>query len=203
MERMAQLLEDPSQSRLALAQIESSLKTIEARLDDTRRSLLYRDLDEAAGEGAEGDISAVAGLARALSDDVSVLKNAASASDSKTKDALEAVQDTLEAVVKRMAFLERDAELAAGAVSAPAEPPSRASRPAPTTLSPARVSGQPSFPHPRSPLNLSGRSTPPSPSRSRSGSLWPSNRQSSRSPGPSPPATRPAGGCSAGSPPAS
>jgi localization factor PodJL len=111
-DRIALLLEDPTHSRLALAHIESSLKAIEERLEDTRRTMLYRD-DDAAREPDHGEIDSVAGIARALSDDVSVLRNTTEASERKTKDALEAVQSTLEAVVKRMAFLERDAEASA------------------------------------------------------------------------------------------
>ena len=56
-ERIAQLLEDPTHSRLALAHIEASLKAIEERLDETRRSMLYRaaDPDGEAGESAIGE----------------------------------------------------------------------------------------------------------------------------------------------------
>ena len=120
-ERVTRLLEDPSHSRLALAHIEASLKAIEERLEDTRRSVLLRtpeveDIDEA---------ETVAELARALSDDVSALKAAAPATE-KSADTLDAVHDTLEAVVKRMAFLERDAERAAAEKRAPAEAPSAA-----------------------------------------------------------------------------
>ena len=111
-ERIAQLLEDPTHSRLALAHIETSLKSIEQRLDDTRRALLFRTSEESLPEGGS-QFEAVAGLARALSDDVTVLKGTTEESEKKTKDALDAVQDTLQAVVKRMAFLERDADLAA------------------------------------------------------------------------------------------
>ena len=50
--RIAQLLEDPSHSRLALAHIESSLKSIEQRLDDTRRALLFRAGEETSSENA-------------------------------------------------------------------------------------------------------------------------------------------------------
>ena len=138
-ERIAQRFEDPTHSRLTLAHIESSLKAIEARLGDTRRSMLIGPVDEAGVHAADGDIDAVAGLARALSEDVSVLRNATAASDQKTKDALEAVQDTLEAVVKRMAFLERDADAAAAAPDESRLPPAQAIAPQPTsgTLVPA------------------------------------------------------------------
>jgi localization factor PodJL len=111
-ERVAQLLEDPSQNRLALGHIEDSLKSIEERLEETRRTVASR-----AGADEDGfepqDIATVAELARGLSDDVNVLKNSAEASDKRTRDALDAVQSTLEAVVKRMAFLEREADSAA------------------------------------------------------------------------------------------
>jgi localization factor PodJL len=124
-DRIAQLLEDPTHSRLALAHIEASLHAISERLDETRRSMLYRAADPD-GEAGESAIGGVADLARSLSDDVTVLKSATQASERKTRDALEAVQGTLEAVVKRMAFLERDAEPPAGAapgvVAAAAEP---------------------------------------------------------------------------------
>jgi localization factor PodJL len=108
-ERIAQLLEDPSHSRLALAHIETSLKTIEERLEDTRRSVVHRPAREDESSSG-GEAEAVAGMARLLSDDVSELKGTAEASEKKTREALDAVQSTLEAVVKRMAFLERDSE---------------------------------------------------------------------------------------------
>jgi localization factor PodJL len=111
LERVAQLLEEPSQNRLALAHIESSLQSIEERLDETRRSVAARADDQDGGFEPQ-DIATVADLARGLSDDVNVLKNSAEASDKRTRDALDAVQGTLEAVVKRMTFLEREAEAA-------------------------------------------------------------------------------------------
>jgi localization factor PodJL len=136
-DRVARLIDDPAQSRLALAHIESSLKSIEKRLDETRRTLLGGE--PVAAPTAKGEISTVAGLARALSDDVTVLKTSAEASEKKTKDALDAVQDTLEAVVKRMAFLERDADATARAPGEPVEtaaaeavePPASEAEPAP------------------------------------------------------------------------
>jgi localization factor PodJL len=107
-DRIAALLDDPSHARLALVHIETSLKAIEQRLEETRGALTDRAHGE--DEAAAGDFEAVAGAARALSDDVTVLKDSTEASEKQTKQALDAVQDTLEAVVKRMAFLERDAE---------------------------------------------------------------------------------------------
>ena len=123
MERIARILEDPNQSRVDLAHIEASLKTIEQRLEDTRLSFERAKLegDDAAAAGAE--MKSVAGLARSLSDDVSVLKSSTESTERKTRDAIDAVQDTLEAVVKRMAFLERDADAAsASEARRPAEP---------------------------------------------------------------------------------
>ncbi len=107
MERIAGLLDDPGQSRLALAHVESSLKTIEERLDETRRAVTDH---QATTEQGDGEATAMAGVARALSDDVEALRSSTKASEKSTKDALDAVQGTLEAVVKRMAFLERDAD---------------------------------------------------------------------------------------------
>lgn len=124
-ERIAELLDDPSRSRLALAHIETSLKTIEERLDETRRSTAYRRPPDD-GDAADADVEAVAGMARALSDDVTVLKGSAEASERKTKEALDAVQDTLEAVVKRMAFLEHDSGLAPTGEPRPAAAEARA-----------------------------------------------------------------------------
>jgi localization factor PodJL len=120
-ERLAQMLEDSGGGRLAVGHIETSLRAIEERLDETRRAMLLRSARDG-GAADSGEVEAVAGLARALSDDVTVLKGAADASEKKTKDALEALQGTLEAVVKRMAFLERDAE-AAGSAGERREPP--------------------------------------------------------------------------------
>jgi localization factor PodJL len=124
-DRIAQLLEDPRHSRLALAHIETSLKSIERRLDETRRGLALQAPPDS-GPGEDAEIHTVAGLARALSDDVTVLKSSAEASEKKTQDALDAVQDTLEAVVKRMAFLERDGEAAAKTVTDAAQALTRA-----------------------------------------------------------------------------
>ena len=107
-ERIAQLLENPDNSRLALAHIEDSLRTIETSLDETRRTPTSDPAQ--GGGGGQDEIQTVVGLARALSDDVSVLRGAAEVTERRTKDALEAVQGTLEAVVKRMAFLEREAD---------------------------------------------------------------------------------------------
>ncbi len=110
MDRIAAVLEDPSHGRMALAHIETSLKTIERRLEDTRRAL---------GQEEEGEVSVHAdeseSIARALSDDVTALKSSSQQTERKTRDAIDAVQDTLEAVVKRMAFLERDADKASAA----------------------------------------------------------------------------------------
>ena len=107
-DRIARLIEDPSQSRAALGHLEASLKTIEERLDETRRALEIQPPRED---------PVAAGIARALSDDVSGLKTSAEATERKTRDAIDAVQGTLEAVVKRMAFLERDAAPAEDAAS--------------------------------------------------------------------------------------
>ena len=90
-----------------------------------RRALSGRPRRE---DAPSADVESVASLARAISDDVTVLKGAAEASEQKTKDALEAVQSTLEAVVKRMAFLERDSEPAPAPAAEPAAPCARASR---------------------------------------------------------------------------
>ena len=129
-ERIARILDDRRTEPAGLAHIQASLKTIEKRLEDTRRSIGERpprEGDDAAAAGAE--MKSVAGLARSLSDDVSVLKSSAEVDrDGRHKDAIDAVQDTLEAVVKRMAFLERDADAAsASGARRPAEPgsPSR------------------------------------------------------------------------------
>ena len=116
-ERIARVLDDPENGPAGIARIHASLKAIEKRLDDTRRSLDYRPRD-VGEEMSDEEKDAVAGLARSLSDDGSTLKSTAEASERKNKDAIDAVQDTLEAVVKRMAFLERDA----GGAAAPAVP---------------------------------------------------------------------------------
>ncbi len=110
--RIAQVLDNPEGGSVALAGIHASLKTIEKRLDDTRRSLGYRPPRDLSGEVSDEERDAVAGLARSLSDDVASLRTSAEESEKKADDAIEAVQDTLEAVVKRMAFLERDADSA-------------------------------------------------------------------------------------------
>ena len=108
--RIAQVLDDPASGPAGFARIQASLKTIEKRLDDTRRSLGYRPPREVDAEVSDEEREAAAGLARSLSEDVSSLKTPAEASERKNSDAIDAVQDTLEAVVKRMAFLERDAD---------------------------------------------------------------------------------------------
>jgi localization factor PodJL len=112
--RLAPASSDPAQGRVALGHVEQSLKSIEERLVETRRPNPYHSPDDFDADLADRELEAVAGMARALSDDVSVLKGSAQAAERKTKDSLDAVQDTLEAVVKRMAFLERDIDNAAG-----------------------------------------------------------------------------------------
>lgn len=124
-ERIARVLDDPEKGPAGLARIEASLKTIEKRLDDTRRSLGYRPPRDVAAEVSDEEQEAISGLARALSEDVSLLRSSAEAADKKTTDAIDSVQDTLEAVVKRIAFLERDADGTAPAPKQvePAPPP--------------------------------------------------------------------------------
>ena len=133
-ERISHMLDDPQGGPAGLARIEASLRTIEKRLDDTRRSLGYHPPREVA-EMSDEERESVAGLARALSEDVSSLKNSAQAAEQKTKDTIDAVQDTLEAVVKRMAFLEGETEPSA-APSRP-EPPRPEPMPAVTAAPPA------------------------------------------------------------------
>lgn len=128
MERLAALLDDPSQSRLALAHIETSLRTIEERLEETRRSLANRPAH--GGEERLGGAEAVAGMARSLSADVDALRESDEASERTTKEALDAVEDTLQAVVKRMAYLERDSDArGADAAVAEASPPEQEAAP--------------------------------------------------------------------------
>ncbi len=132
-ERIAHVLDDPENGPAGIARIHASLRTIEKRLDDTRRSLGYRPPREVAEEVSEEEQELVSGLARSLSDDVSTLKTSAEVSERKTKDAIDAVQDTLEAVVKRMAFLERDTD--AGPAPGLAEPAAEEPKPEPPVAS--------------------------------------------------------------------
>lgn len=127
--RILQAVDEPGGSRQALAHIEASLKAIEARLEESWTL----------GAGDDGDIRAVADMARTLSDDVIVLKSSADVSEKKTRDALDSVQETLEAVVKRMTFLERDSDAATArgqqpVLGAPAADPSALRRAAPADL---------------------------------------------------------------------
>lgn len=135
-DRITELLEDPSQSRLALAHIKTSLKAIEEQLQETRSAFL--DAPSSDSDASEAEIETVAGLARSLSDDVTTLRSATEASEAKTKHALDAVQETLEAVVKRMAFLERDADMAAA--PRPHGADLRDDKPAPSKSLPAAAS---------------------------------------------------------------
>ncbi len=134
LERISHVLDDPQGGPAGLARIEASLRTIEKRLDDTRRSLGYHPPREVA-EMSDEERESVAGLARALSEDVSSLKNSAQAAEKKTKDTIDAVQDTLEAVVKRMAFLEGETE--PGTTPIRREPPRPEPVPAVTAAPPA------------------------------------------------------------------
>ena len=138
-ERLAALLDDPSHSRLALAHIETSLRTIEEKIGETRRSTAIsgRDFDL---PPEQVDAEAVAEMARSISADLGALKGSAEATERKTKDALDTVQDTLEAVIKRMAFLERDAPGGA-AMPAPSSDyaPAEADAPEETAREPAAV----------------------------------------------------------------
>lgn len=96
---------DPDGS--ALAEIDSRLRDIQDRLDAA--SLAAADDDEPPLR----DHDVVAELARALKSDLGALKGAAESSERNTRESLEAVHETLEAVMKRMAFLEKDAPAAA------------------------------------------------------------------------------------------
>ena len=110
MDRIARLLEDSGHAHPALGQIGASLKAIEQQLDETRR-LFDNPMPEPPAVASSGaEIESVVGLARSLSEDVTVLKSSTEATERKTRDAIDAVQDTLQAVVKRMAFLERDVD---------------------------------------------------------------------------------------------
>jgi localization factor PodJL len=120
-ERIARVLEDEN-GPASVARIQSSLRTIEKRLDDTRRSLGYHPPREVAAGVSDEERASVADFARTLSDETP--RASEESSERKTKDAIDSVQDTLEAVVKRMAFLERDADTAAASSRAePAEEP--------------------------------------------------------------------------------
>jgi localization factor PodJL len=132
-ERLAALLDDPSHSRLALAHIETSLRTIEEKIGETRRSTAIsgRDFDL---PPEQIDADAVAEMARAISADLGALKGSAEATERKTKDALDTVQDTLEAVIKRMAFLERDMPGGAAILTPPAVAPVEADSLADATM---------------------------------------------------------------------
>ncbi|MGQ7790971.1 peptidoglycan-binding protein [Faunimonas sp. B44] len=102
--------------------IEARLRTIQDRLDGVR------------GEGLSGNLHAlppdrdaetVKALARNLSADIGALKASGDVVDPADRESLEAVQETLEAVMKRLAFLERDARPPAPNPAAPstAAPP--------------------------------------------------------------------------------
>ncbi|MDQ0325075.1 localization factor PodJL [Rhodopseudomonas julia] len=108
--RISAMLDRPAAESKALTRLEDALADIRERLD---RQELHHDAEtwHAAGvDTAEGS-EALARLASALQHDLGELKSVAEASEERTLSSLDAVHETLEAVVKRMAFLERDLPL--------------------------------------------------------------------------------------------
>ncbi|WP_414832114.1 peptidoglycan-binding protein [Afifella sp. YEN Y35] len=105
--RISAMLDRPAAESKVLTRLEDALADIRERLD---RQELHHDAEtwHAAGvDTAEGS-EALARLASALQHDLGELKSVAEASEERTRSSLDAVHGTLEAVVKRMAFLERD-----------------------------------------------------------------------------------------------
>ena len=90
----------PQGTPATVADLETHIGRIAEILEETRRAF----------DRAGAEVNSGGSLTASLSADVSGLKNSTEASERKTREAIDAVQGTLEAVVKRMAFLERDAE---------------------------------------------------------------------------------------------
>ncbi|SEQ63834.1 localization factor PodJL [Faunimonas pinastri] len=104
--RIMQAVDAPAADRNLMESMEASLRAIEARLEQGGSASVSEALRELRGLHPADDFSGE--LARTLNEDLGALRQAAEISDSHTRDSLGAVHDTLEAVVKRMAFLERE-----------------------------------------------------------------------------------------------
>ena len=119
--RIVRLIESPETDHGALAQIDARLKDIQAQLSAGPGMAVAGD------SGDNSDlVGLVSGIARSLSADISVLKESAAATEENTRRAMDSVHETLEAVVKRMAFLEGETERRRPDTSAgtPADAPS-------------------------------------------------------------------------------
>ncbi len=116
--RIVRLIESPETDHGALVQIDARLQDIQTQLSAGAGMAAV-----AATDGGEaGDmVAVVTEIARSLSADISVLKESAAATEENTRRSMDSVHETLEAVVKRMAFLE-------GEVDRPAAPASQSAR---------------------------------------------------------------------------
>ncbi|WP_026379853.1 peptidoglycan-binding protein [Afifella pfennigii] len=108
--RISAMLDRPAAESEAMGRLEEALAGITQRLDAQDqhfKATAWQAADtlDAKGEGAS---DALMRLASALQNDLGELKSGAAAAEERTRQSLEAVHGTLEAVVKRMAFLERD-----------------------------------------------------------------------------------------------
>jgi len=114
--RISAMLDRPAAESEALGRLEDALAGINARLDAQEQHLKASTWQAAgsgsAEEGEGGGSEALMRLASALQNDLGQLKSGAEAAEERTRQSLEAVHGTLEAVVKRMAFLERDRSFA-------------------------------------------------------------------------------------------
>ncbi|MYZ49610.1 hypothetical protein, partial [Propylenella binzhouense] len=103
--------------RPELGALERQLRAIQERLERGGAPDLLGGVHELP---PDRDAETVQALARNISADIGALRNSRELTDAADRESLEAVQETLEAVMKRMAFLERDAKAATAEPRAPA-----------------------------------------------------------------------------------
>ncbi|MHA1189607.1 MAG: peptidoglycan-binding protein, partial [Alphaproteobacteria bacterium] len=110
MGRIVRLIESPETDHGALAQIDARLQDIQESLTAKPTGISGDAPAHAAvdGEDASQMVSIVTEIARSLSADISILKESAAATEENSRRAMDSVHGSLEAVVKRMAFLEGD-----------------------------------------------------------------------------------------------
>ncbi len=110
MGRIVRLIESPETDHGALAQIDARLQDIQVSLTAKPAEISDNAPAHAAvdGEDASQMVGLVTEIARSLSADISILKESAAATEENSRRAMDSVHGSLEAVVKRMAFLEGD-----------------------------------------------------------------------------------------------
>ncbi len=103
--RVVRTIETGGAGEGSLAQIESSLASIEGHLAAGNPGAV-QELLAGLPDGAQGDGAAIAALAASIEGSINELRHATEVSDEDTRRTLDALNSTMEAIVNRMAYLE-------------------------------------------------------------------------------------------------